>query len=71
MKLAATIIDKAPHLVDIYGLEERFIKNPLMGDNIKRSIFGGGGFLPVFIFDIVIKQFIERSFHARNCICGC
>lgn len=49
LKLASPIIDKVPHLIEIYNLEERFIKNPLMGDNIKRSIFGGGGFLPVII----------------------
>ena len=48
--MAAPIIDFIPHIVDLYEIENNFIKNPLMGDNIKRSIFGGGGFLPVINF---------------------
>lgn len=47
--MASPIIDFIPHIVDVYGVENNFIKNPLMGDNIKRSIFGGGGFLPVLL----------------------
>jgi 6-phosphofructokinase 1 len=31
----------------MYGLTDRFMESPLIGDNISRSIFGGGGFLPV------------------------
>ena len=45
--MASPIIDFVPHIVDEYNVDNSFIKNPLMGDNIKRSIFGGGGFLPV------------------------
>ena len=52
--MASPIIDKIPNLVDIYGLDEKFKPNPLMGDNVKRSIFGGGGFLPVRIINIII-----------------
>jgi hypothetical protein len=43
------IVDECPHLVDVYGLEEKYYESPLIGDNIKRNIFGGGGFLPVNI----------------------
>ena len=50
LQLAAPIVDKCPHLVDLYGLAERFMLSPLIGDNLKRSIFGGGGFLPVSSF---------------------
>ncbi|CDW89434.1 6-phosphofructokinase 3-like [Stylonychia lemnae] len=46
LQLAAPIVDRCPHLVDLYGLAERFMVSPLIGDNLKRSIFGGGGFLP-------------------------
>jgi hypothetical protein len=34
-------------MVDVYNLEEKFMVSPLIGDNLKRSIFGGAGFLPV------------------------
>lgn len=46
LKLAQPIIDTVPHLIDLYGLEDSLIRTPLMGETIKRSIFGGGGFLP-------------------------
>lgn len=46
VQLAAPIVDRCPHLTELYGLAERFLESPLIGDNLKRSIFGGGGFLP-------------------------
>ncbi len=39
-------MDRAPHLIDLYGLEEKFLQSPLVGDNIRRTVFGGAGFLP-------------------------
>lgn len=54
LQLALPVIDRAPHLIDLYGLEEKFMISPLIGDNLKRSIFGGAGFLPVS--DIVTKE---------------
>jgi hypothetical protein len=50
LKIASPVLDKAPHVVELYNLEDKLIKSPLLGDNIKRSIFGGGGFLPVSIY---------------------
>ena len=47
LQLAQPIVDRCPHLIDLYGLEEKFMHSPLIGDNLKRSIFGGAGFLPV------------------------
>ena len=58
--MASPIIDKIPNLVDIYGLDEKFKTNPLMGDNVKRSIFGGGGFLPVRIINIIVNCFKRK-----------
>jgi hypothetical protein len=49
LQLAQTVVDRCPHLIDLYGLEERFLISPLIGDNIKRTVFGGAGFLPVKI----------------------
>jgi hypothetical protein len=43
------VVDRCPDLIDLYGLEERFLISPLIGDNIKRTVFGGAGFLPVKI----------------------
>jgi 6-phosphofructokinase 1 len=41
------MIDRPTHLIDLYNLEHRLMQSPLLGDNIHRSIFGGGGYLPV------------------------
>jgi len=48
-------------LVDLYSLEEKFMVSPLIGDNLKRSIFGGAGFLPVSNNKIVSLRLL--SFH--------
>ena len=45
LQLAQPVVDRCPHLIDLYGLEERFLISPLIGDNIKRTVFGGAGFL--------------------------
>lgn len=55
------MIDRAPHLIDLYGLEEKFMISPLIGDNVKRSIFGGAGFLPVSILIVRLMNLsLER-----------
>lgn len=64
LQLAQPVVDRCPHLTDLYGLEERFLISPLIGDNIKRTVFGGAGFLPVKIL-LFSKQFIERFLYAR------
>jgi hypothetical protein len=64
-------------LVDLYNLEEKFMVSPLIGDNLKRSIFGGAGFLPVsknkrlylcdydyLTFELIIHN-LEGFLHAR------
>ena len=45
--MAQPVVDRCPHLIDVYQLEDRFMISPLVGDNIKRTVFGGAGFLPV------------------------
>jgi hypothetical protein len=52
------VVDRCPHLIDLYGLEERFLISPLIGDNIKRTVFGGAGFLPVKIS--FVKQYYRK-----------
>ena len=61
LQLAAPIVDRCPHLCDLYGLAERFMISPLVGENLKRSIFGGGGFLPVRNKDITLAY---RKIHS-------
>jgi hypothetical protein len=57
------VVDRCPHLIDLYGLEEKFMVSPLIGDNIKRTVFGGAGFLPVKIS--LFNNIIERFIYAR------
>ena len=40
-------MDKIPHMQEVYNYTSRFYGSPLMGNNVSRSIFGGGGFIPV------------------------
>ena len=47
LKTAEIIIDRCSHMVSTYSLPPAFRKNPIMGTGVKRSIFGGGGFMPV------------------------
>jgi hypothetical protein len=61
--LAQPVVDRCPHLIDLYGLEEKFLISPLVGENIKRTVFGGAGFLPVKIFYLIIL--IVRFIHLR------
>ena len=43
--------------MDLYGLEEKFMISPLIGENIKRTVFGGAGFLPVrYYFETDLKH---------------
>lgn len=64
LQLALPIVDRCPHLVDLFDLEERFMVSPLIGENLKRSIFGGAGFLPVSIFYSLMNH-SEGLLHAR------
>jgi hypothetical protein len=63
LHLSQPVVDRCPHLVDIYGLEEKFMVSPLIGDNIKRTVFGGAGFLPVRYFLLVIFVNLFRKIH--------
>lgn len=63
--MASPVVDRCPHLIDLYGLEERFMISPLIGDNFKRSVFGGAGFLPVSTNKSRNQSNLERFIYAR------
>lgn len=66
IQMAKPVVDRCPHMIDLYHLEDRFMISPLVGDNIKRTVFGGAGFLPVSIIILVIHSILERCVHVRG-----
>ena len=63
LQMAKPVVDRCPHMIDLYQLEDRFMISPLVGDNIKRTVFGGAGFLPVSFIILVIQTISERCVH--------